>query len=646
MTKAQVTLALSATLLFAAAPASAAPFVFHVPVLPGGPLPAVGGPGGDPITDTEVDQGFADDDEGDDSGLFDEDASAVRTTINRSIAGGPGVPPPTQGRTRAKSNPEVLLTLAGLNFHDQRFANNGNQFSVEPPDQGLCAGNGYVLESANDVLRIYGANGTTLTNVIDLNTFYHYAPAIDRTKSPLQFGPSITDPSCYFDPDTQRWFHVVLTLDRANKFTQGLSGANHLDVAVSQTSDPTGAWNFYSIPVQNDGTQGTPDHHCRIRISNNPPTFVPGPCLGDYPHIGADANGFYITTNEFDLAAPGQFHGAQVYALSKHQLAAGTTTVTGVLFNTADSTLLFEGVPGFTIWPAQSPGGLYDTAAGGTEFLLSSIAVFSNTGVDSRLRVWSITNTASLDSASPAPVLASRTAATIAYAVPGRSAQKASTDLPLLQCIATASCAPLVGATRATNAEVKPTSNDSRMQQVAYANGKLWGALDTGLTLDGGLTAIAGIAYFVINPDSLNVATQGYVALPGNNLIYPSVAVNPSGRGVMAFTVLGPDHFPSAGYVSLDAKIGAGDVHVVSEGVGADDGFSGYVPLVPNQNRPRWGDYSAAAVDGNTIWIAAESIEQSCTFAQYLAAPFGQCGGTRGSLGNWGTRIARLNLAP
>jgi len=36
-------------------------------------------------------------------------------------------------------------------------------------------------------------------------------------------------------------------------------------------------------------------------------TLVHGPCLGDYPHIGADANGFYITTNEFYVFRP-DFH--------------------------------------------------------------------------------------------------------------------------------------------------------------------------------------------------------------------------------------------------------------------------------------------------------------------------------------------------
>jgi hypothetical protein len=42
------------------------------------------------------------------------------------------------------------------------------------------------------------------------------------------------------------------------------------------------------------------------------------------------------------------------------------------------------------------------------------------------------------------------------------------------------------------------------------------------------------------------------------------------------------------------------------------------------------------------VWIASEYIAQTCHFTQYQAATFGTCGGTRGSLGNWATRISKL----
>jgi hypothetical protein len=45
-----------------------------------------------------------------------------------------------------------------------------------------------------------------------------------------------------------------------------------------------------------------------------------------------------------------------------------------------------------------------------------------------------------------------------------------------------------------------PDSNDTRMQQVTYANGKLWGALDTALTVGPGNTNRAGVAWYVLKP--------------------------------------------------------------------------------------------------------------------------------------------------
>lgn len=584
---------------------------------------------------------------GNDADSSDNDGGGPGIAVNRTISKGSGSPRSHHGSANAKSNPELTLSIDGLNHFQQRFvAGGGNQFSIEPPDQGLCVGNGFVLETVNDVLRIFDTSGNPLTAPTDLNSFYGYTPAIDRTKNPLQFGPSITDPSCTFDSQTQRWFHVVLTLDRANVFTQGLSGANHLDIAVSVTADPTGAWNVFRLPVQDDGTQGTPDHHCTL--GNNP---AHGPCLGDYPHLGADANGFYITTNEFNLVSPG-FRGAQIYAFSKAQLAAGASSVNVVQFDTSDPTLgvQLDGTPGFTVWPALSSGNQFEGSQGGTEYFLSSEAVFQDTGVDSRLRLWSLTNTSSLNG-SPAVGLSTRVVNTIPYAVPGRSTQKVG-DVPLAQCLSDSAlqvsptlfgCWRLVigGAGPFPNTEKLVDSNDSRMQQVVFANGKLWAALDTGLLIDGDPIPRAGIAFFAINPHSGNALQQGYAGVAGNNLTYPAIAVTQSGRGVMAFTVLGNDHFPSAGYAGVDDIIGVGDIHVAAEGAGPDDGFTGYHPFSQFGSRPRWGDYGAAASDGNSIWIASEYAGQTCTFNTWLSTNF-RCGNTRTQLANWGTRISQI----
>jgi len=166
---------------------------------------------------------------------------------------------------------------------------------------------------------------------------------------------------------------------------------------------------------------------------------------------------------------------------------------------------------------------------------------------------------------------------------------------------------------------------------------KLFGALDTAVAVK--RAQHAGIAWFVIDPHAATVANQGVLALDGVDLDYPALAVSASGRGVVAFTAVGPGTFPSAGYAALDATHGAGDVHIAAAGKGPQDGFSEYHAFPPF--RPRWGDYGAAAVDGDTIWIASEYIGQTCTFAQFLTSGF-TCGNTRTILANWGTRVSAI----
>jgi hypothetical protein len=554
--------------------------------------------------------------------------------------------PRVQSSNVVNSTPGLFVAFEGLNHRDQRLANNGNQFSVEPPDQGLCVGNGYVMETVNVVLQIYDTAGNPLTGVISQNEFYGYPPAIDRTTG--EFGPFLVDPSCYFDVDTQRWFHVILTLE-TDLVTGDFTGVNHLDIAVSKTADPTGDWVIYRLPVQNDGTDGTPNHHCEG-----------GPCIGDYPHIGADQYGFYVTTNEFDFFGP-NFQAAQIYAFSKKDLAENKRNVTVVQFDTINKVRSqFGRQPGFTVWPAISPNAIYNTEARGTEFFLSTNAVFPDDGLSNELIVWALTNTQSLNRNSPNLKLSHRIIESQVYGVAPLSEQKPG-PIPLGQCINNTrlrtpfgrGCWQILFFEEPAHNEVlsQLDSGDSRMQQVWYADGKLWGAIDTVVRV--GDQRKAGIAYFVVSPevddDGLEGGTivkQGYVAVRGNNVNFPAIAVLPNGEGVMVFTLVGRNYYPSAAYVYIDVN-GTSDIYIAGPGVGPSDGFTSYKAFVGDPPRTRWGDYSAAMTDGTNIWIATEYIAQRCTFEQFTAGvsatslgSFGSCGGTRTALANWSTHIS------
>ncbi|HJQ49371.1 MAG TPA: hypothetical protein VJ838_02535 [Gaiellaceae bacterium] len=623
----------------------------------------------------------------------DEGPDPYNGTISFSSGAGGG-PSVSSGR-RAKSNPTFNAGFEGLNHYQQRYSRGGNQFSVEPPDQGLCVGNGQVLEVVNDVLNVYSTStgqsllpDNTATNIVagfprnvnhavDLNSFYGYPPAINRTTGVR--GQFVTDPSCIYDAQTQRFFVVVLTLDSppGGGPCQGVfSCVNHLDLAVSQSSDATGAWNIYRIDVTNDGT--------------NAGGVNPGPYLGDYPHMGIDANGVYLTTNAYPWHENG-FGGAQIYALSKAQLVAGAATVNMQHIDTfgmvnapsdAGSTQ-----PGFTVWPAQSPGTQFNTSNNGTEYFLSSNAAdeaqnpVSGTGgthTSNQLVVWTLSNTASLNT-TPALSLSNKILSVGQYGVPPRAKQPGTNGLPdpttpqgfclndlLTVTIAGTGCwqllvSPTAHAAGGPEHVTDIDSNDTRMQQVMYANGRLWGALDTALNPDGAAGAQrAGIEWFIVNPTPGLVMKQGYLGASGNDFTYPAIGVTAAGRGVMAFTATGDALDPSAAYAPIDAVNGVGAWNIVPGGQGAatDDGFSGYkAQNFPNPRRPRWGDYGAAAVVGNSVWVASEYIAHPCDYTTW-GGPFfaggsgdnllGTCAGAshgpgpRTALANWSTRISKF----
>src|SRR5450759_1202754 len=69
--------------------------------------------------------------------------------------GGLPTTPPNPANTAVTSSNTNFSGFPGLTHTEQRLANNGNQFSLEPPDQGLCVGNGFVMEQVNDALAVY-----------------------------------------------------------------------------------------------------------------------------------------------------------------------------------------------------------------------------------------------------------------------------------------------------------------------------------------------------------------------------------------------------------------------------------------------------------------------------------------------------------
>src|SRR4051794_17247755 len=238
-------------------------------------------------------------------------SESSRAKVDRAGLGLSGIPAASSAVTAAAG----ATSFAGINHHQQRLeVAGGNQWSLEPPDQALCVGNGLVFEAVNNAVAVYDTSGNRLA-LDSLNHFFGYPFEIDRTTG-LAGPKQTTDPTCLYDPQTQRFFLTILTYDADTAGNPVPAGTNTLDTAVSPAGTPVpagtntldtavspagtafGTWSITHIDATDDGTNGTPKHaNC--------------PCLGDYPHIGVDAHGFYVTTNEYPFFADG-FDGSQI----------------------------------------------------------------------------------------------------------------------------------------------------------------------------------------------------------------------------------------------------------------------------------------------------------------------------------------------
>ena len=479
-------------------------------------------------------------------------------------------------------NESGTLGFAGISNFTQAAVNSG--FSVEPPDQGLAVGNGYVLEAVNGALAVYSDKGQLLSGAVPINQFFGQLPESDPKAL------NVGDPRCLYDQATNRWFvsAVGYFFDAKGNIT-----SSQLLIAVSTTGTPTGSFVVYSLDTTNDGSD-----------------FLTGdcPCLGDQPLLGADANGLYLSTNAFGQQS---FEGAQLYMLSKSALAHLAAAPPIVHIDQLSSFL-----PGmefsFSVQPSFSPPT--DTGEAGTEYFVQAMGALR---LEQNVAVWALGNTAAIDTNPSQLTLQLAVLPSQVYAVPVSASQKVGST-PLAERAARG------GAPGPAN-EQNLDGNDQRMQQVMFAGGKLWTSVGTALT-NPGSPVLDGAAWFVIdvkNPSTglqAAISSQGYVAGPQHShLLYPAVGVTASGHATMVFTLTGENFFPSAAYWSF----GGESIHILSRGVLPQDGFAAYY-----FNRPRWGDYSAAAVslDG-TIWMATEMIP----------------GGPRKILANWGTFIAGVH---
>ena len=69
--------------------------------------------------------------------------------------------PRANGSALAAAPPSLLANFNGVSSRDSAVTNFGPEF--EPPDQGLCVGNGFVVEMVNSAYTVYRPDGSVVT---------------------------------------------------------------------------------------------------------------------------------------------------------------------------------------------------------------------------------------------------------------------------------------------------------------------------------------------------------------------------------------------------------------------------------------------------------------------------------------------------
>jgi hypothetical protein len=436
----------------------------------------------------------------------------VRRIPHTPSAAAPALTASPRASTKALSSAltsSLLANFNGVSSRDSAVTNFGQEF--EPPDQGLCAGNGFVVEMVNSAYTVYRPNGSVVTGPFNVN-------------GPFDEGLTefTSDPRCHYDAATHTWFASILFLS-----ADGTS--SHEDLAVNSSGDPTKPWTTYRIDTTDNGGKTGPKH--------------PGcPCFGDQPLLGIDANNVYISTNEFSILGP-QFNGAQIYAIAKSDLITPqpqppSTPAHFVHFDK----LNIGGTVAASVQPALTTGNAP------AEFFLSSLD--PNGTFDQRVGVWAMTNRGVVATGGK-PTLSSEVISSEAYGVPPAAEQKGSST-PLDSGDDRMQQVQYIGGDVWGALDTSLTiPSDS-----AARAGAAW--FDVRPTVSKGVISTAPMH------------RQGYVAMSGNYLLYPAVQAAPSGKVAMVLTLTGAQRFASAAYTTLanGTATSFGNVTVAAAGSG------------------------------------------------------------------------------
>jgi hypothetical protein len=429
------------------------------------------------------------------------------------------------GSANYRASAQVVVAI-GQNFTASTL---GVDSTAVPPDSNGAVGPAHYVELVNGRFAVFDKNnGNKVKSTTDV-TFWAQAGIT------LRSGWDVTDPRIVFDPTVQRWFASQVDFDPS-----GNVNTNRFLLAVSTTADPTGTWKAVAIASDPGGND-----------------------FADYPTLGIDAQGIYLSGDMFD--ANSNPVGPSLVSIPKSGLLANPPVTTGMTW----FGVMSYNQRGDVLQPAicldgSGQGHVLSAASIGLD--LSGNFVTNNSLVS--FRVQDVTGV-------PKATLTSSSVLTVPpYTVPLDPTQPdASSNLD---------------------------DGDARFSACVYEVGGVLYAVHG--TQVGNLAALR---WYRIDPATQTVLESGTITDPVMDLFYPSIAANAGGTVMISY-----NGSSSSTFVSSFALIGntVNGVTTFGQPVLLKSGSASY-QNTDSTGTSRWGDYSATSVDPmdpNIFWTIQE----------------------------------------
>lgn len=500
----------------------------------------------------------------------------VRTSVTTVGSGTGGTPRATRS----------FIGQQGSNVTCSYFASGCN-----PPDMAVAASPSYVLQGVNTQWEVLDTSGRVLSGFpVSAQSFFGVPSQPCDPASGNQ--PFLSDPRAFYDPTDHRFWAAMLQVEGGLGIAPGCPLLTLYWVAVSQTSDPTGAWNVYAFEM----AHGTP-------------------FAADYTQIGLNSNTLFFSANMFGVA--GGFY-AEIFEANKAKMEQGRAdfTVDGFanLQGTGPGTAIANVGPFLadTVQPVFTLGegtrdGLFVDTVDGPDLLNGHLCSDPSTDACKGLIEWRMHNPTGHDNGGAAPTLTARYLPdTKSFAFPPPADEPTCT-----YCV---------------------DASDLRISATpVYSDGTIYAGWDS--AIDNGTQVVPGIVWAEVSEagGGRPSVQSGYFVLPGDQAAtYPAFMPNADGQVVMLYEHMSSSTNPEAKYVVHDAGgpfTGAGRVLKAGE--------ASYRPtLCGSSALPvcRWGDYEAVSFDGRgRIWLAGEYANSHTDPA--IAPWYGR---------NWGTWIGAI----